>query len=231
MQWFEQQRDARATCIAQDHPGIEAIQSCATFIHRHGLNTSLLTTDVRKASWMPRVGRVVDGDPFGQWSELKQLSGLSATALAQAQLDQIPMKRWVTWYPPPEDRSPATLHARAAVSPSRGVDASKGFLATLPAECRSMVSAVLYVRLGNMAAHMATIEQVMWDEITQRIRLETIPLERLYDRPSHPKESRPARTSTSGNSSRASSGRSRSRRRRDTQQAPKASTVDGVDYV
>lgn len=49
MEWYEQQSGAQAGRLSQDHPGIEAIQSCATFIHRHRLNTTLLTTDVRKA--------------------------------------------------------------------------------------------------------------------------------------------------------------------------------------
>lgn len=52
MEWFEQQGGVEG--ISQDHPGIEAIQSCATYIDRRGLNTTLLTTDVRKVR-CPRV--------------------------------------------------------------------------------------------------------------------------------------------------------------------------------
>ena len=52
MEWFEQLCGTQAGRISQEHAGIEAIQSCATFIHRHGLNTTLLMTDVRKVSRM-----------------------------------------------------------------------------------------------------------------------------------------------------------------------------------
>lgn len=53
MEWFEQQQGGtRVGRVSQDHPGIEAIQSCATFIQRHELNTTLLTTDVRKVNDM-----------------------------------------------------------------------------------------------------------------------------------------------------------------------------------
>ncbi|KAH0831356.1 hypothetical protein J3R83DRAFT_14018 [Lanmaoa asiatica] len=218
MEWFEQQRGTRAGHVSQGHPGVEAIQSCATFIHRQGINTTLLTTDVRK------------------WAELKQLSGIGAAALKKDQLDQIPMQRLATWYPRPGDKSPATLRALQAEYPSHYLDSNKGFLASLPAECRSLVSAVLYVRLGKLAVHMETIEKVIWYEIKRRIRLETIPLEYLYRRPSTTTETRLSRKSTSSKST--SSKRSKSRSRRSSRQEkelpqrePVSNTmVEGVDY-
>jgi hypothetical protein len=219
MEWFERQCDTRAGEISQDHPAIEAIQSCATFIRRRGLNTTLLTTDVRK------------------WAELKQLGGIGATALTKDQLDQIPMQRLATWYPQPGDKSPATLRALQAEHPSHYLDSNKGFMASLPAECRSLVSAVLYVRLGKMAVHMETIEKAVWYEIKQRIRLETIPLEYLYRRrPSSPTETRSSRKSTSGKS--ISSKRSKSRSRHSSRQEDEPeqkepipdTMVEGVDY-
>jgi len=221
MEWFERQCGTRAGRVSRDHPGIEAIQSCATFIHRRGLNTTLVTTDVRK------------------WSELKQLGGIGATSLTKAQLDQIPMQRMATWYPRPGDKSPATLRALQAEYPSHYLDSNKGFMASLSAECRSLVSAVLYVRLGKMAAYMETIEKAVWYEIKQRIRLETIPLEHLYRRrPSldSPTETRSSRKSTSGKST--SSKRSKSSSRRSSRQEDEPEQkgaipepmVEGVDY-
>jgi hypothetical protein len=237
MEWFERQCDTRAGEISQDHPAIEAIQSCATFIRRRGLNTTLLTTDVRKVHCMALSWRVLDVDLSGQWAELKQLGGIGATALTKDQLDQIPMQRLATWYPQPGDKSPATLRALQAEHPSHYLDSNKGFMASLPAECRSLVSAVLYVRLGKMAVHMETIEKAVWYEIKQRIRLETIPLEYLYRRrPSSPTETRSSRKSTSGKS--ISSKRSKSRSRHSSRQEDEPeqkepipdTMVEGVDY-
>jgi hypothetical protein len=50
MEWFEQQDKlaSRVASISPDHPGIETVQSCASYIRRHGVNTTLVTTDVRK---------------------------------------------------------------------------------------------------------------------------------------------------------------------------------------
>ena len=147
------------------------------------------------------------------------------------------MKRLATWYPQPGDASPATLRALQAEYPSHYLDSNKSFLASLPAECRSLVSAVLYVRLGKMALHMESIEKAVWYEIKRRIRLETIPLEHLYRRPSTPTETRSTRTSTSGKST--STKRSKSRSRHPSRQAehePKQkepvrdTMVKGVDY-
>lgn len=177
-----------------------------------------------------------DVDPSGQWAELKQLGGIGATALKKDQLDQIPMQRMATWYPRPGDKSPATLHALQAEYPSHYLDSNKGFLASLPAESRSLVSAVLYVRLAKMAVQMEAIEKVVWYELKRRIRLETIPLEFLYRRPSTPTEARPSRKSTSSKS--ASPKRSQSRTRRSSRQEQEPSPkepirdtlVEGVDY-
>ncbi|KAF8558560.1 aldolase [Imleria badia] len=218
MEWFERLYGTKTGRISQDHAGIETIQSCATFIHQHGLNTTLLTTDVRK------------------WAELKQLGGIGATALKKDQLDEIPMQRLATWYPQPDDKSPATLRALQAEYPSHYLDSNKGFLASLPAECRSVVSAVLYVRLGKMALHMETIEKAVCYEIKRRIRLETIPLEHLYRRPSSPTETRSSRTSTSGKATSTKRSKSRSRRSSRQEREPEQketvrnTMVEGVDY-
>ncbi|KAG6380360.1 hypothetical protein JVT61DRAFT_8473 [Boletus reticuloceps] len=229
MEWFEPQGSTHKGRLSQDHPGIEAIQSCATFIHRHGLNTTLLTTDIRK------------------WSELKQLSGIGAAALKKDQLDEAPMKRLATWYPRPGDQSPATLRALQAAYPSHylgSLDSNKGLFASLPAECRSLVSAVLYVRLGHMATHMETIEKAVWYELKRRIRLETIPLEYLYRRPSSnsPTGTRKSNMSDKVTGSSSSSKRSKSRSRRSSRQDEESeqqqqkkvtvsdTMVEGVDY-
>lgn len=239
MEWFEQQGGIHAGHISQDHPGIEAIQSCATFIHHHGINTTLLTADVRKVNRMVLFLPSLEVDLSGKWAELKQLGGIGATALKKDQLDQIPMQRLTTWYPRPGDKSPATLRALQTEHPSRYLHSKRGFLASLPAQSRSLVSAVLYVRLAKMAVQMEAIEAVVWYEIKRRIRLEMIPLESLYRRPSSPTvaEARPSRKSTFSKS--ASSKRSKSRPRRSSRQekepSPKESIirdtlVEGVDY-
>lgn len=167
-----------------------------------------------------------DIDLFGQWAELKQLGGIGATALKKTQLDQIPMQRLVTWYPRLGDKSSASLEA---TYPSHYLGPNKGFLASLPAECRSLVSAVLYVHLGKMATHMEAIEKVLWYEIKRRVRLETIPLELLYRRPSSSNETRPSRTSTSSKRSKSRARRS-SESRQETERVPKETMIEGVDY-
>lgn len=178
-------------------------------------------------------------DVFGQWAELKNLGGIGAVALRKDQLDEMPMQRMATWYPRPGDQSPATLRALQAAYPSHHLDASKGFFTSLPAESRSMVSAVLYVRLGQMAVHMDTIEKAVLYELKRRVRLETTPLEYLYRRPSSsPTEARSSRTSASGQST--STTRSTSRARRGSRQASAPEQkqaraapdimIEGVDY-
>lgn len=178
----------------------------------------------------------IDVDISGQWSELKQLNGIGATALRKEQLDEIPMQRLTTWYPRPGDKSLATLHALQAEYPSHHLDSNKGLLVSLPAEFRSLVSAVLYVRLNEMAVHMETIEKAVIHEIKRRIRLETIPLEHLYRRPSSPSETRPSRKSTSGRSTSTKRSKSRSRRSSQQESEPEQkqvipdTMVEGVDY-
>lgn len=158
---------------------------------------------------------------FGQWAELKQLGGIGATALKKEQLNQIPMRRMVTWYPR-DDACPATRSALEAPYPPCP-DARKDLLASLPTGCLSLVAAVLYVRLRKMALCMETIEQVVWDELKQRIWLETVPLERLYHRPASPTGEQVHKVE--------SRSRSTSRARHSRQECvPKEPTVEGNDY-
>ncbi|KAF9224991.1 aldolase [Gyrodon lividus] len=213
MEWFEQQHSvaSRVACISPEHPGIQTVQSCASYIRLHGLNNTLVTTDLRT------------------WAELKQFGGIGGAALKQSQLDQIPMQRLTTWYPRPDDKSPATIHALQAEHPSRYLDSNKGFLVSLPAECRSLASAVLYVRLGKMKVHMETIETVVRTEIKRRVDLETIPLESLYRRPS---ETRSVRRSKSRMTLSSKRSKSSVRPSYHKAKAPQETTlmVEGVDY-
>ncbi|KAF9233828.1 hypothetical protein BU15DRAFT_53390, partial [Melanogaster broomeanus] len=203
MEWFEQQQ---AASLSPYHLGVETVQSCASYIRRHKLNTTLVTTDLRT------------------WAELKQFGGIGGAALNKSQLDQIPMQRLTTWYPRPDDKSPATIRALQAEYPSRYLDSDKGFLASLPAECRSLVSAVLYVRLGKANVHIETIEAVVRSEVRRRVELETTPLEALYRRPSEPRALRKSKSRRT-----LPSKRSKSSVRR---QAPQetAPMVENVDY-
>ncbi|KAF8843497.1 aldolase [Paxillus ammoniavirescens] len=215
MEWFEQQDNlaSRVASISPDHPGIETVQSCASYIRRHGLNTTLVTTDVRK------------------FAELKQLSGIGGAALNKNQLDQIPKRKLTTWYPRPDDKSPATIHALQAAYPSKYLDRKKGFLVSLPAECRSLVSAVLYVRLGKMKVHMETIEAVVRAEVKRRVDLETIPLDALYRLPSEARTLRKSKSTKTLSSKRSkSSVRRSSRQEKPPHEKEIAPMVEGVDY-
>ncbi|KAH7883096.1 hypothetical protein F5I97DRAFT_1938958 [Phlebopus sp. FC_14] len=156
LEWFEQQHS---------HPGIEVIQSCASYIHHNKSNTSLIAADIRN------------------WSELKQLNGIGGAALSKHQLEQIPMQRLATWYPRSDDTSPAALRAREADYPSKYMESKRRFMSLLPADCRSLVSAVLYVRLGTMKVYMETMDKVIRKEVRRRIELQTMDLSSLYRRP------------------------------------------------
>ena len=156
---------------------------------------------------------------------MKQLGGIGATALKKHQLDEIPMQRLTTWYPRPDDKSLATLRALQADHPSHYLDSNKGFLASLPAESRSLITAVLYVRLGKLAAQMETIESVILYELKKRIRLETIPLEHLYRRPTE------MRASNTSDSPKRSKSRSRRSAGQEMESPPiREAMVEGVDY-
>ncbi|KIJ64728.1 hypothetical protein HYDPIDRAFT_28095 [Hydnomerulius pinastri MD-312] len=208
LEWFEQQDKItpRVSSTSSNHPGIEVIQSCATYIHRHRLNTSIVTTEMRT------------------WSELKQLNGIGGAALSKNHLDQIPKQKLATWYPRPDDTSGATMRSREAEYPSRYLDSKQGFLASLPAQCRSLVSAVLYVRLGKMKVHMEDIALVVRDEVRRRVELETMDLDCLYRRPAQ-QVTKPKKTSSSKRSK--SSARSKPPLGQAEEPAP---LIEGVEY-
>ncbi|KAH7926887.1 aldolase [Leucogyrophana mollusca] len=163
LEWFEQ-KIGGAYPIAPGHPGIEVIQSCASYIQFNGVRTRLMTADIRT------------------WSELKQLNGLAAVALNQQQLDRIPRHTLTTWFPSPEDASAASLRARQAQWPPTFLQSKKGFMSAMSAESRSMVSAVLFVGLGKMNIHMEKIDGVIRQEVRRRVELETGDLRSLYSR-------------------------------------------------
>ncbi|KAG6331437.1 hypothetical protein ID866_7650 [Astraeus odoratus] len=162
LEWYEKQQKL-VPRVTTDHPGIEAVQMCVSYILRHKLNTILMAADIRS------------------WLELKQLSGIGAAALTQQQLDQIPMRTLATWFPRTDDTSRSTQQVREAPYPTRYLDAKKGFfLSLLPAECRSLVSAVLYVRLGEMSTWMEQITAILREEVRYRIELMSMDLRGLY---------------------------------------------------
>ncbi|KAI6160692.1 hypothetical protein EDD17DRAFT_1875323 [Pisolithus thermaeus] len=143
LEWYEQQQKP-VPKVAVDHPGIETIQSCVSYILHNKLNATLMTADIRN------------------WTELKHLSGIGGAALTEKQLDQIPMRTLMTWFPRPNDTSRSTINARAAPYPTRYLESKRGFfMSLLPAECRSLISAVLYVRIGQMKVWMEEIEAVV----------------------------------------------------------------------
>ncbi|KAG1740542.1 uncharacterized protein EDB91DRAFT_1282701 [Suillus paluster] len=162
MQWFEKKDgDEVDHPIAPGHPGIKTIQSCIDYIRQHSLNTSLLAVDIRN------------------WSELKQLNGVDAAALDQMQLDQIPMHALTTWLPDlMEDHefSPAYQSACEAKYPSHFLSHERGIAMALSAEDRSLMSSVVYIRLGQNKVFMEQIEDVIKKEVRDRLRLDTFDL-------------------------------------------------------
>jgi len=181
-----------------------------------------------------------------QWTELKQLSGIGAAALTQQQLDQIPMHTLVTWFPRADDASRSTQSARAAPYPTQYLKSKRGFfLSLLPADQRSLVSAVLYVRLGQMSALMREIESVVREEVRFHVEVMTVDLRTIYlSRRKEPvmsgdgdgrKKSRRGRSRSSSSSSRVIDGDGeKSRVSRTLASSPVHDTttkmIEGVDY-
>ncbi|KAL4072238.1 hypothetical protein J3A83DRAFT_2999583 [Scleroderma citrinum] len=162
LEWYEKQMKS-APPVTIDHPGIEVIQTCASYILQHKLNTTLMAADIRS------------------WTELKQLSGIGAAALTQQQLDQIPMHTLATWFPRRDDASRSTQTARAAPYPTKYLESKQEFfLSPLPAQQRRLVSAVLYVRLGQMNVLMRDIESVVREEVRSHVEVITVDLGALY---------------------------------------------------
>ncbi|OJA18539.1 hypothetical protein AZE42_04009 [Rhizopogon vesiculosus] len=163
MSWFEKKDGDEVNYpIAPGHPGIEKIQSCIDYIHEHALNTSLLAVDIRN------------------WQELKQLNGLGAAALDQKQLDQIPQHRLTTWFPDMfvEDcELPAYRRACEAEYPSNFLSRHQGsFSMAFTAQDRSLMSSVVYPRMGQNKVLMEEIEDIVRKEVRHRIGLEAFDL-------------------------------------------------------
>lgn len=123
-----------------------------------------------------------------QWKELKQLNGLDAAALNQKQLDEIPQHRLTTWLPgalvEDYDFSPAYRRACEAEYPSNFLSRKEGLLATaFTAEDRSLMSSVVYIRMGQNKVLMEQIEDVVRKEVRHRIDLEAFDIHpTLYPR-------------------------------------------------
>ena len=159
------------------------IQTCASYILQRKLNTILMAADVRNVCEPQLFFAEYNLIFWLQWTELKQLSGIGAAALTQQQLDQIPMRTLVTWFPRADDASRSTQSARAAPYPTQYLKSKPGFfLSLLPADQRSLVSAVLYVRLGQMSALMREIENVVRGEVRSHVEVITMDLGAVYMR-------------------------------------------------
>ncbi|KAG2040599.1 hypothetical protein BDR03DRAFT_915062 [Suillus americanus] len=155
MTWFEKKDVGEVELpITPGHPGIKTIQSCINYIRQNSLNTSLLVTDIR------------------DWDELNQLDGVDAAALNQNFLDQISMCGLTTWSPEfMEDYefSPAYRCAREAKYPSDFLDHERGIEMALSAGDRSLLSSVVYIRLGQNKVFMGKIEDVIRKEVVERL--------------------------------------------------------------
>ncbi|KAG2340406.1 aldolase [Suillus weaverae] len=155
MTWFDKKDgDEVEYSIGPGHPGIKTIQSCINYIRRNSLNTSLLVTDIR------------------DWDELKQLDWVDAVALNQTLLGQISVQGLTTWSPEiMEDYkfSPAYRCAREAKYPSAFLNHKRGIGMALSAEDRSLMSSVVYIRLGQNNIFMGKIEDVIRNEVDERL--------------------------------------------------------------
>ena len=128
------------------------------------------------------------------------------------------MQTLVTWFPRTDDASRSTQSARAAPHPTKYLDSKRGFfLSLLPADQRSLVSAVLYVRLGQMTTLMREIESVVREEVRSHVELITVDLRTLYQRRRNEVEA-----------SEGSERREKSRKRRSrTSSSSPSSDIDG----
>ncbi|KAG1737796.1 hypothetical protein EDB19DRAFT_1636733 [Suillus lakei] len=158
MTWFEKKDgDEVEHPIAPGHPGIKTIQSCINYIRQNSLNTSLLLADIR------------------DWDELKQLNGVDAAALDQKMLDQTSKHGLTTWSPEiMEDYefSPAYQCAREAKYPSDFLNHERGIGMALSAEDRSLMSSVVYIRLGQNKVFMEHIEDIIRKEVNWRLSMD-----------------------------------------------------------
>lgn len=225
LEWYEQQQKL-VPKVTADHPGIEAIQTCVSYILHNRLNTTLLAADIRS------------------WTELKQLSGIGGAALTEKQLDQVSMRTLTTWFPRSDDTSRSTINARGAPYPTRYLESKRGFfLSLLPAEFRSLVSAVLYVRLGQMKVWMEEIEGVVNDELRHRVKLAKMDLKAMYqckpwvrqraseDMDRKKASRRPSkRSSSSLSASSASASDSGGHEKSSARKGTATPLVEGVDY-
>lgn len=94
----------------------------------------------------------------------------------------------MTWLPDLEDDeySPANRRAREAEYPSHFLARKEGSLATaFAAEDLSLMSSVVYIRLGQNKVFMEKIEDIVRTEVRHRIDLENFD---IYDEP--PRKSR-----------------------------------------
>ena len=80
----------------------------------------------------------------------------------------------------PVGSSCAALRARQAQYPTRLLESNTGFMNLMSAETRSIISATLFVGLGEMKAHMDTLEQIVATEVKRQFELQTLDLRTLY---------------------------------------------------
>ncbi|KAF5373441.1 hypothetical protein D9615_009498 [Tricholomella constricta] len=159
LNWYEVNRKATYQDLSA-HPGVETIQSTLEYFKLHGIKSKLV------------------GSEFRSLSEIGPLSGFDAICVSKDQADGLRGCQFSTSTLVPS--SSARLRARQAQYPTALLSTRTGFMEAMSAKTRGMVTATLFVPLGEMKAHMDGLEEIVAREVARQFELTTLDLRTLY---------------------------------------------------
>lgn len=111
-------------------------------------------------------------------TEIGPLGDFDAICVTKDQADR--MKWSQVGLSTPVDSSSVALRARQAQHPTRLLESEGGFMNVMSAKTRNMVSATMYVALGEMKAHMDVLHQIVENEVVRQFELQILDLRTLY---------------------------------------------------
>lgn len=169
LDWYERKRKAAYEDLST-HPGVETIQSTLEYFKLHGIKTKVI------------------GSEFRALSEIGPHAGFDAICLSKDQADGLRRCHISTSTLLPS--SSAHLRARQAQYPTSLLSSKRGLMDAMSAETRSMVAATLFVPLGEMKAHMDSLEEIVEKEVARQSELMALDLRTLYGPPSKKRKSK-----------------------------------------
>ncbi|RDB17378.1 Transaldolase [Hypsizygus marmoreus] len=159
LDWYEGKRKTHFKDL-HTHPGVETVQSTLAYFKLHGIKSKVI------------------GSGFRTLSEIGTLAEFDAICISNHQADDLRRSQVSISITP--DSSPARLRARQAQYPTAFLSSKPGFMNAMSAETRSMVIATLFVPLGEMKAHMDSLELVVGKEVVRQFEMQTLDLKTLY---------------------------------------------------